>query len=74
MAGEHAAHAAVPFTYVPTGHVDAANAQEVAPWALKDPPAQERQEMEELAPAVAEKVPAGHGVHTEGAAAPRKVL
>jgi hypothetical protein len=34
VAGEHGAHAAVPFAYVPTGHVDAVNAQEVAPAAL----------------------------------------
>ena len=40
MAGEHGAHAAVPFAYVPTGHVDAVNAQEVAPAVLYNPAAQ----------------------------------
>ena len=74
MAGEHGAHAAVPFAYVPTGHVATVNGQDVAPCALKDPAAQGRHTAEEDAPLVPEYVPAGQGVHVEGAKAPRKVL
>ena len=70
VAGEHGAHAAVLFANVPTGHVAAVYAQAVAPWVLEDLPAQGRHETEELAPAAVEKVPAGHGVHVEGATAP----
>jgi hypothetical protein len=37
VAGEHAAQAAGALAYVPTGHVDAVYAQEVAPAGLKEP-------------------------------------
>ena len=74
VAGEHGAHAAAPFAYVPTGHVEAVNAQDVAPCALKDPAAQGRHAAEEGAPLAAEYVPAGQAVHVEGAAAPTKAL
>jgi hypothetical protein len=37
VAGEHGAHAAVPFANVPTGHVEAVNGQDVAPCALYVP-------------------------------------
>ena len=50
VAGAHAAQAAGALAYVPTGHVDAVNAQEVAPAELKDPAAQGRHAAEELAP------------------------
>ena len=55
---------------VPAAH----SVQDVAPCALNDPAAQGRHAAEEDAPLVAEYVPAGHRVHVEGAAAPRKVL
>jgi hypothetical protein len=74
VAGEHGAHAAAPFAYVPTGHVEAVNAQDVAPCALKDPAAQGRHAAEEDAPLAAEYVPAGQGAHVEGAAAPGTAL
>ena len=74
VAGEHGAHAAVPFAYDPTGHVATVNGQDVAPCALKDPAAQGRHTAEEDAPLVPEYVPAGQGVHVEGAAAPTKAL
>ena len=64
VAGEHGAHAAAPFAYVPTGHVEAVNAQDVAPCALKDPAAQGRHAAEEDAPLAAEYVPAAQGRHT----------
>ena len=34
VAGEHGAHADVPFAKVPTGQVDAEKTQELAPWGL----------------------------------------
>ena len=74
VAGEQGSHAAVPFAYVPTGHVDAVKAQEAAPCALKAPAAQGMQEAEEGAPAEVRYVPAGQAAHVEGAAAPTKAL
>jgi len=59
VAGTHAAHAAVPFANVPTGHVAAVKAQEAAAAALYAPAAQGRHVIEEFAPIAEEKVPAG---------------
>jgi hypothetical protein len=74
VAGEQGAHAAGPLANVPAGHVAAVNAQEVEPWALKEPAAQGRQLAAEGAPADCENVPAAQGAHVEGAAAPTNAL
>ena len=74
MAGEHAAQDAGATANVPTGHVDALNAQEVAPAVLKDPAAQGRHAADELTPGEGEKLPAAQGVHAEGATAPKRAL
>ena len=74
VAGTQAAQAAVPFAKVPTGQVVAVNAQEGAPDTLNAPAEQGAHAAEEFAPREGEKVPAGQGVHVEGAAAPTKAL
>jgi hypothetical protein len=74
VAGEQAVQAAVPFAYVPTGHVVAVKTQAVAPAALNAPAAQGAHAAEELAPEKEENLPAAHGVQVEGAAAPTKEL
>ena len=61
MAGEHAAQEAGALANVPTGHVDAVNAQEEAPAALKEPPAQGVHAVEDTAPVDVEYVPALQG-------------
>ena len=67
MAGAQGTHAAVPFAKVPTGQLEALNAQAVEPSALKAPAGQGRHTAAEGAPIDTEKVPAAQGAH---AAAP----
>ena len=67
-------HAAAPFANVPTGHVAAVNAHEVAPWVLKAPKTQGRHVAEDDAPKAALYVPAMQGMHAAGIAAPKRVL
>lgn len=74
VAGEQGTHAAAPPAKVPTGHVVALNAQDVAPWGLKAPAAQEAHAPAEGAPVDSENVPAAQGMQAEGAAAPTAAL
>jgi hypothetical protein len=74
VAGVQGAHATALLANVPTGHVVAVYTQLVAPWVLAFPAPQGRQSLREPVPSAAEKVPAGHSMHVEGAAAPTKAL
>jgi hypothetical protein len=74
VAGEQGAHAADPLANDPTGHVLAVNSHEVAPWTLNAPGAQGKQNVDEFALEVVEKVPAAQATQVELNAAPTKVL